>query len=331
MTSKSYLKYERGIQLNSEESLSKIVSKIQSNSTVLDVGCSSGFLGKYLIENMKCVVDGVDVDSEAIEVCRNIYRKAEVINIENNYISDVLHQKYDFIVVADVLEHLYDPEKFLSDIPRLVNKNGSIIFSVPNVTHIALGLDLLRGNFNYSENGLLDKTHLRFFSRSSLLKLLNKYNLFSWEIDSVNKEIFETEFSESNQDVLSYDIVEQLIKNHKDALTYQWIVTAKTKKPLSPIINLPPQKRGIEKNLLAIQSLTEKLKQTEQAQINAEQWVEKRNSEIYALTEKLKQTEQAQINAEQLLELNLLQLNKLRSELEEIKKSLIFRIFNFFT
>ena len=299
MTTNNHIRYHREVKPNVEESLSKIIRKIDDFAVVLDVGCSSGFLGKYLIDNKGCTVDGVDVDLEAIKSCQIIYRRAIAINLEQRRISDAFVGKYDFIVVADVLEHLFSPEMFLNDLPQLLKDDGVILFSIPNITHIAVGIELLNGHFEYRDNGLLDKTHMRFFSRSSLISLLSKHDLFPWEIDVVSKQIYETEFDNDQDKRIPEELLALLTKNHVDALTYQWIVSAKPSRPDRLVIHAPVKDiSNVQKRNSALEALHAQLKLTELAQINAERLAAKRNEEIQTLTVQLKLTEQAQANAE---------------------------------
>lgn len=227
---KVFQNYERIIHENVEESLSKIVNKISFNSVVLDVGCGSGMLGSYLSKSRGCIVDGVDSDESAIKICRSNskYRLTEVKNLESELLTNVfLTEGYDYIVVADVLEHLACPDLLLAELTKLIKPHGTIIFSVPNITHISVGFELLFGYFEYSNNGLFDNTHMRFYSRQTLLKKLEDFGLFSWEIDTVQKEIEETEFSNHISNLFPDQWMTALVAGREDALTYQWLISTK--------------------------------------------------------------------------------------------------------
>ncbi len=222
----SHANYSRDVRAGEEESLSKVASKIQPGSLVLDIGCGSGMLGRFLVEQQECVVDGVDGDPVAIELARPRYRKLMVANFEHDSLLGTFDAAaYDVVVLADVLEHLINPAVLLAQIRQLVKPHGLVILSVPNITHVAVGLDLLLGKFGYRENGLLDDTHVRFFSRESLVDRLREAGIFSWEIDTVHKPLSMTEFS--GHSVFPQSWVNQLVSSRQDALTYQWIVTAK--------------------------------------------------------------------------------------------------------
>ncbi len=213
---------------DTEESLSKIAEKISNNSVVLDVGCSSGMMGRYLALNKGCVVDGIDIDKQALENCYPIYRKVVIKNLETDELTDSFAQhSYDFIIVADVMEHLNNPDQLLSQLRMLVKPHGTIIFSVPNITHLAASLELLSGNFSYSQNGLLDNTHIRFYSRKTLIAKFLTSGLYAWEIDAVHKELEETEFHDGVSRLFPKDWLSALIDSRTDSLVYQWIVSTK--------------------------------------------------------------------------------------------------------
>ena len=185
-----YQNYSRTILGDIEESLSKIVNKIRPGSLVLDVGCGTGMLGEYLTTKRDCIVDGVDADVEAVSQSSKIYRTTAIKNLETELLTDVFKvASYDFIVVADVIEHLISPDSLLAELQKLIKPGGTVIFSVPNVTHLAVGLELLGGNFKYSNNGLLDNTHVKFYSKESLLAKLGEFGFVASEIDTVKKLI----------------------------------------------------------------------------------------------------------------------------------------------
>lgn len=240
----NHLNYERTLNPGDEESLSKIVKKIPNNSVVLDIGCGSGTLGSYLVSEKKCIVDGVDYDAEAIEKCSDKYRKTAVRNLESDSLKGYFEaESYDVIVVADVIEHLVKPDNLLSELKKLVKKDGTIIFSVPNVTHLALGFELLLGKFKYQNNGLLDNTHLRFYSKESLIDKLETFGLNVSELDSVQKQMNETEFPNYFSNFFPAHWVKKLILHRDDSLTYQWIVS--TKLGVSAAIDVSQYKQSV--------------------------------------------------------------------------------------
>ena len=235
--------YDRTIDSESEESLSKIVNKIPEYSIVLDVGCSTGMLGRYLSEKKGCIVDGVDFDSAAVEISRPKYRFTAVKNLESETLTDVFKtEAYDYIVIADVIEHLISPNRLLSELKQLIKPNGTVIFSVPNITHIASSLELLLGNFDYRQNGLLDSTHLHFYSYKNLVATLYNAGLYIWETDVVRKDLGETEFGNEQSKLFPQKWLDTLIAVRPDSLVYQWIVATKIYPRLEQIESHPATK-----------------------------------------------------------------------------------------
>jgi len=148
-------------------------------SKCLDVGCSSGNLGKRLIEKKECKVHGIEHNRIAAgSALANGYE--EVFDIDlNTYKSELkdINEKYDTIICADILEHLINPDSVLRDISKLLGKNGRIIISLPNVAFIQVRLELLFGRWKYKKYGIMDSTHLRFFSIKSGCSMVKKANL----------------------------------------------------------------------------------------------------------------------------------------------------------
>jgi 2-polyprenyl-3-methyl-5-hydroxy-6-metoxy-1,4-benzoquinol methylase len=135
---------------------------------VLDIGCGAGFLASHVVAMGHNVV-GVDIyDSpEARRFCTRFI----VADIEQGFGLDPAKQ-FDCIILADIIEHVRNPETILLRARRFLKPNGRIIASMGNVAHLFIRLELLLGNFVYTERGILDRTHCRLFTRKSFLKLL---------------------------------------------------------------------------------------------------------------------------------------------------------------
>ncbi|MGE5251012.1 MAG: class I SAM-dependent methyltransferase [Bacteroidota bacterium] len=154
--------------------IARWLRKLPENSVILDIGTASGTIGR-LCNGLGLVRKGVEPNSAWAELARPYYEDLSVTSIEaaeNEFI-----QGADAVILADVLEHLPDPETTLKRVVSLQQPECLIIISVPNVANIWVRLNLLFGRFEYSERGILDQTHLRFFTRSSLVGLLDRCNL----------------------------------------------------------------------------------------------------------------------------------------------------------
>src|SRR5665648_450342 len=115
----------------------KAFSMIKNKETILDIGCSSGNFGKELIDQKNCIVDGVELSRDDAKIARNKLRNVYEFNIEDGAPVDLMG-KYDVVYYGDVIEHLINPVKALSNTKKLLKKNGKVIFSIPNMSHISV-------------------------------------------------------------------------------------------------------------------------------------------------------------------------------------------------
>jgi methionine biosynthesis protein MetW len=147
-----------------------IASFIPSGSRVLDVGCGTGLLGQMLSEQRDAEVVGVEPDLIRAELAT-----ARGLEVHVGYFSRPLIQKlgsFDVILFADVLEHLSNPQSVLLLSREALKAGGNLIVSVPNVVHWAVRIEVIRGKFRYQPCGIMDATHLRWFTADSAKSLL---------------------------------------------------------------------------------------------------------------------------------------------------------------
>lgn len=135
----------------------------------LDVGCAQGhLLGELVIQGWECI--GVDSDSADVAACIERGLVAVEFDITTDFPESL--GLFDLVVFADVLEHLPDPTRVLRNVHSLLNPGARVVISVPNVAHLSVRAQLLFGRFPYSDRGILDRTHLRFFTRRTIKELL---------------------------------------------------------------------------------------------------------------------------------------------------------------
>src|SRR5919204_1830354 len=137
-----------------------------SGKRVLEVGCSTGMVSEGL-RAQGCRVTGIEIDAAAARVAEQYCERVLVGDIERMDLSTV-GNGYDVLLLADVLEHLRDPVPVLHRLGKLLAPDGYAVISVPNVANWAMRLGLLLGQWNYTERGILDRTHLRFFTLKTL-------------------------------------------------------------------------------------------------------------------------------------------------------------------
>lgn len=139
---------------------------------VLDVGCWNGTLGRTLIRECGAVVDGIERDAEqAATALNNGYRAVEVIDLDRELPAES-DRRYDFILFGDVLEHLVHPDAVLAAISRRLKPGGRVLVSLPNIAFAGNRVSHLLGRWDYRDYGILDRTHLRFFTKRTMIELV---------------------------------------------------------------------------------------------------------------------------------------------------------------
>lgn len=144
----------------------RLLAEVRRGAKVLDVGCASGYLGGPLTES-GCTVVGFERDPRAAAIARGRCACVVIGDFASEADRAVLPRDFDFVLMGDVLEHLADPWAALRAVHDLLAPGGRALVSLPNVAAWPVRLALLRGRFEYVEFGILDRTHLRFFTRES--------------------------------------------------------------------------------------------------------------------------------------------------------------------
>ena len=148
----------------------KIFRLVPSGSKVLEIGVGSGRLANLLSIRKKCRVYCVEKDAAMAGIARN--KCVEILNMdieteELPYGSGA----FDCIILGNVLEHMKNPTKILANLKEHLSDNGFIIYSVPNIVNWHSRTTIFFGKFEYAENGVFDRSHLRFYNLNSAKKL----------------------------------------------------------------------------------------------------------------------------------------------------------------
>jgi SAM-dependent methyltransferase len=153
----------------------KVVEKIPTDSRrILDIGCGVGSLGRFLKESMECEVDGITYSSEEADIAKQYLNDVYVFDLNVFDSSSIDLLKYDCIVCSHVLEHLNFPDKFLSELRSQISNDCQVIVALPNALSFRQRINFLFGDFSYTESGVMDYTHFRFFDWSTAYKLLTE-------------------------------------------------------------------------------------------------------------------------------------------------------------
>jgi 2-polyprenyl-3-methyl-5-hydroxy-6-metoxy-1,4-benzoquinol methylase len=211
-----------------------------SAQRVIEIGCGTGELARtYLQKNPTSTYFGVELNVTAAETAKKFLSHVIVGDIESDTIvasiEQIAKKKFDALVMGDVLEHLREPEQVLSNLRRLMAPDGVCVMCVPNVSHWSLLIEQLNGRWNYGDEGLLDRTHLRFFTLQSLVKILENSG---WSLIDATPRILWGEKTKSA--INMFAPVAESLNIKPDALAfnlsaYQWIIRAINGKPKTHI------------------------------------------------------------------------------------------------
>lgn len=193
---------------------------------VLEIGCGSGALGARL----KSVVPGLQWDGIELFPAAAVKAKSVLDRVFEGSIEefdlDPLAATYDTIVMGDVLEHLINPWSALKRLAGILRRNGNLCMSVPNVNHWSIFYALTTGRFPYAESGLLDRTHLRFFTRTELEQSIIGAGLRVSRLESIINQ--HPKMNPFIDNYLKFQSVAE-IPNPDLAIemkTFQWVITA---------------------------------------------------------------------------------------------------------
>ena len=218
-------RYDTDVDLsNRNNSHTLMVELVGGTKRVLDVGCATGYLARALAER-GCTVSGVEFDAEAAEEARPHLERLVIGDLETMDLAEAFgDDRFDVIVFGDVLEHLRNPLPVLRGAKALLADRGSVVASIPNIAHGSVRLALLAGRFNYQDLGLLDTTHLRFFTRSSVEDLFREAGMVPIDVRRTTAGFFDTPVPVSEGE-FAPEVVDA-VRADPESSTYQFVLRA---------------------------------------------------------------------------------------------------------
>ncbi len=141
-----------------------IIEMVDRRSRVLEIGCATGYMTKHLRDELGCSVTAVEIDPAQAAQAEPYADRLIVGDIADAAMWDRIEGEFDFAIFADVLEHLSDPWEALRRTRGVLAEGGAILASIPNVAYHKVRKQLLLGGFDYTHFGILDSSHLRFFT-----------------------------------------------------------------------------------------------------------------------------------------------------------------------
>lgn len=151
--------------------------ELRAGTKVLDIGCGRGALGEFLKDRIKANVVGIEIVEENYHLAKDRIDQAMLGDFEKMDVSD-LKGSFDYIVFSDSLEHMIDSDLVIRKAKELLTPDGQILMAMPNVRNFRVTLPLLfNDEWRYTDEGLLDRTHMRFFTCKSITRLLHEHGL----------------------------------------------------------------------------------------------------------------------------------------------------------
>ncbi|MHB8910069.1 MAG: glycosyltransferase [Syntrophales bacterium] len=221
-----------------QEVVDAIVKNDLPTGKVLEIGCAGGATGKELKKRLPVQsYVGIDISPEAADIARNHLDRVIVADIEKTDLASehgLNPGEFDLLLALDVLEHLYDPWDMLAELSNYLKPGGYVVASLPNIQNISVLQDLIKGNWQYQDAGILDATHLRFFTFEASRRMFSGAGLTikstehvinpALEMDKV-KEVG-NKYRQGNLEISNLTRKELL-----DLFTYQYILVAQKTSP----------------------------------------------------------------------------------------------------
>lgn len=222
----SFLPYlDKPNKWSSHSQIIQRLSTFQPGTRVLDVGTATGTIGR-MGKDMGFKFFGIEPNPDWANKAIPYYESIEIGTLETCAQQFLLD--YPVIIMGDVLEHMPDAEKSLNYLLNLQSNKTRLIISVPNIANIYIRLSLLFGKFDYTDRGILDRTHLRFFTRKTLLQMMSELNLKveNISVSPIPLEKVSLFFENSPIGRFVYHVLKIITDVFPTVLGYQFIVTA---------------------------------------------------------------------------------------------------------
>lgn len=281
------LKYYVDIDLNQENrSHTKILKLLEPAKYILELGCFSGYMTRYMKDNLGGRIFGIEMDKEAAELARPYCEDLFIGDIDEMDFTEVLGEKrFDVIILADIIEHLKDPSGLLMKLKRFIEPDGYILLSVPNAVHGSMGLELIDGRWKYRSYGLFDDTHLRYFDKNGIEQLLDKCGFVLSRLERVIIHPKDTELRTQWENYPT-EITDYIEHTNSEFQTYQFVLKAFPSTEQGIKKSYQDQIRSMEDEIVSIENERDQYREyLEQAKSECQQ-IQNENNELIKLRDR---------------------------------------------
>lgn len=213
--------FSSGYSMGAREDILDLANLKKSDLTIMDIGCAcGGTLMKAREMNPNVQLYGIELSSGAAAVAEHFGQvfQADMLTINNSELLD----KFDYIFMGDVLEHIVDTDGALTKVYSWLKKGGQLIVSVPNIANISIITNMLMGKWHYVDSGILDKTHMRFFTYKEMVENLTRHN-FTVKTSAYSHLNFESPAPELREALLNLPFIKV---DSQDLDAFQWLFVA---------------------------------------------------------------------------------------------------------
>ena len=237
--------YEYKFKLNGDTSAAAILRFVSEGSKVLDLGAGSGSITRQLVKVKKCDVTALENNPSAVAKLKTFCKDVVTLDLNDAKWPEQLstyqqqnkrHQKFDYVIAGDVLEHLYDPWSVMNGMASLLGENGRVIVSVPHAGHSTVVAAFYNSYIPLRESGIFDKTHIRFFGLQNIEDLYEDAGLAIAQVHYVIRTPDVTDFAEAWRALPEH--LKQTLSKREYADVYQVVTEAAPKALVSQPIKL---------------------------------------------------------------------------------------------
>jgi 2-polyprenyl-3-methyl-5-hydroxy-6-metoxy-1,4-benzoquinol methylase len=298
-----------------------VVDLVPEGARVLEFGCATGYMSEFLKTRKGCTVTGIEISPEAGELAKEHCERVIIGDAEELDYDELLGgERFDAILFVDVLEHLKEPAELLRRIRPFLSDEGAVIASLPNVAHGSVRLALLAGEFRYRRTGLLDDTHLRFFTRAGIHDLFEGSGFM---IADLLRHRVDIDGTEVRYPTPPTDVVQEWLAKDPDASVYQFVVRALASTAANQVAALRGELEEASERLIELENarkgaeIAEELQETVGQQ---QQFIEGLRHRVQALGDQERETHEELLSTKRELLLREQDVSRLESEVERLEE-----------
>lgn len=216
-------------ELDPENGFGKVLSQINPGAIVLECGCATGYMTRYMKEKLNCHVSIIEIEKDAYEIaCQYADDGICADLMGDEWCEKFRGKRFDYVLFCDVLEHVYDPAALLKKAAQFLKQDGKMIVSLPNILHNDILIKMYEGRWDYQDRGLLDNTHIHFWGVRNIESFFEDAGLKVTIFNATWIPTGRTEQYWGEECRVDPEFLDMLYRRRNGTI-YQFILTAQTK------------------------------------------------------------------------------------------------------